>query len=70
MLALSGICTGVICIEKALKGTEIIFTVFVLTRFYCTRFDVIAYKFSSPHSYYFHTPWSSRISNSSNNKLL
>ena len=29
--------TNIICIEKALKGTEIVFvfTVFVLTRFYC-----------------------------------
>ena len=31
------VLTDTICIEKALKGTEIVFvlTVFVLTRFYC-----------------------------------
>ena len=31
------VLTGVICVEKAFKGTEIVFvlTVFVLTRLYC-----------------------------------
>ena len=31
------VLTNIICIEKALKGTEIVFvlTVFLLTRFYC-----------------------------------
>ena len=33
------VLTNIICIEKALNGTEIMFvlTVFVLTRFYCSK---------------------------------
>ena len=34
------VLTGVICIEKALKGTEI---VFVLTRFYCISISIIVH---------------------------
>ena len=35
--------TNIICIEKALEGTEIVFvlTVFVLTRFYCSLIKLI-----------------------------
>ena len=35
------VSTGVICIKKALKGTEIVFvlTVFVLMRFYCNELN-------------------------------
>ena len=33
------VLNNIICIEKALKGTEIVFvlTVFILTRFYCIK---------------------------------
>ena len=38
------VLTNIICIEKALKGTEIVFvlTVFLLTRFYCSLKQVLA----------------------------